>query len=63
MAGGAILFIGWKSIMKVCDVGSVKTMKKKARKHRMPISHIDGRPVISKKDLEAWWEKVKKLSN
>ncbi len=55
-----ILFNGWKSIMKVFDVDSIKNMKKKAKKHRTPISYIDGRPAISKKDLELWLENVNK---
>lgn len=51
---------GWKPIMKACGIESVKTMKRKAKRHKMPIVYVDGKPTITEEMLIIWWMKIEK---
>ena len=49
------LYIGWKQIAYACGKITVPTVKRKAKKHNMPIVYIDSKPTITKTALEQWW--------
>jgi hypothetical protein len=53
-----IILCGWKDIAKACGVKTRKTIKKKARRYEMPIVYMDGRPTITRKALERWWDSL-----
>ena len=57
-----LILIGWKSICQACDIKSVKTMRKKAKKYKMPILFMDGKPTIPADDLLKWWGRTQELS-
>ena len=46
--------------MAFCDVKSKDTMRRKARKYNMPLFYWDQRPAISTKDLQEWWDEIKR---
>jgi len=51
--GGKIL-VGWKEITAGFGVRSVKTMKKKVRKHGIPILTVARKPTISCAEIIQW---------
>jgi hypothetical protein len=57
-----IILCGWKEIAKALGIQTCKTVKKKAKKYKMPILYLDGRPTITTKALERWWEELEKNS-
>ena len=58
MTENQIILTGWKDICQACGIKSKTTMKKKAKKYKMPIMFLDGRPAISKDALIEWFKKV-----
>jgi len=53
-----IIFIGWKAICEACGVLSVDTMKGIAKKYKLPIKDINGKPVIVRTDLLKFIDKL-----
>ena len=53
-----ILLSGWKAIKTACGIKSKITMKRKAKKYKMPVKRMDGTPVISKQDLLEWYNNL-----
>lgn len=60
MVDNQIILTGWKDICGACGIKSKTTMKKKAKKYNMPITYMDGRPVISKEAIIEWWNIIEK---
>lgn len=56
-----IILHGWKAIANACGVKTQKTIKKYAKIYKMPILYLNGRPTITQKAIEEWWEKLKNL--
>ena len=54
-----ILLCGWKAIADACGVKAKKTIKKYARTYKMPIVYLNGRPTITQKAIEEWWDNLK----
>jgi len=54
-----LILVGWKSICQACNIKSVKTMRKKEKKYKMPILYMDGKPTIPANDPVKWWAKTK----
>jgi hypothetical protein len=50
--------MGWKDICEACGIRSKSTMKKKAKKYKMPLVTLDGHPTISKEALLLWLKKM-----
>ena len=50
------ILCGWKEIAKACGIKTSKTIKKKAKKYKMPIVYLDGRPTVTEKAIEKWWD-------
>ncbi len=46
------LIVGWKEIMAAFGVRSLKTMKKKVKKHCIPVISIARRPTIDPVEVE-----------
>jgi hypothetical protein len=57
------IFVGWREIMAAFGVRSKKTIKKKVRKHNIPILTIARKPTISIKDIKQWRESKRKGRN
>lgn len=53
-----IILMGWKDICEACGIRSKSTMKKKAKKYKMPLVTLDGHPTISKEALLLWLKKM-----
>lgn len=54
------IFVGWKEIMAAFGVCSLKTMKKKVRKHGIPILTVARKPTISFDEITGWRESRKR---
>lgn len=54
MTENQVILMGWKDICEACGIKSIKTMKKKAKKYKMPLIRLDGKPSISKDSLLKW---------
>ena len=54
MSEDQIILSGWKDICKACGIKSKITMKRKAKKYRLPIKRTDGKPSITKGELLKW---------
>jgi hypothetical protein len=48
------ILTGWKEICAFCGIKSKVTMKRKAKKYKMPIQRTDGIPSIDKEELIKW---------
>lgn len=59
MAANERIFVGWKEIMASFGVRSKKTMKRKIRKHGVPILNVARKPTISAGEVEQWRESRK----
>ncbi len=51
-----VILSGWKEIASACGIRTRKTIKRKAKKYRMPVVYLNNRPTITRKALENWWE-------
>lgn len=58
MTEGQVILTGWKDICNACGIKSIKTMKKKATRHKIPIRMVDGKPMIAVVDLLKWMRQV-----
>jgi len=54
------LLVGWKEIMAVFGIRSLKTMKKKVKKYGIPIVTIARKPTIYLHQVEEWQETRKR---
>jgi hypothetical protein len=54
------ILAGWKEIMAAFGVRSKKTMKKKVRKHSIPILSVARKPTISINEVKKWRELKKR---
>jgi hypothetical protein len=54
------ILVGWKEIMAAFGVRSKKTMKKKVRKHSIPILSVARKPTISINEVKKWRELKKR---
>jgi len=50
------IFEGWKEIMAAFGVRTKQTMKKKVRKHGIPILRVARKPTISLQEVNEWRE-------
>jgi aryl carrier-like protein len=50
----ALILRGWKEISAACGLRSIKVMKKKAKKYKMPFLRLDGRVEIARITLIEW---------
>ena len=50
------LLVGWKEIMVAFRVRSLKTMKKKVKKHSIPVVTIARKPTIYLEQVKEWKE-------
>ena len=57
--GEAMILTGWKSIAREMGGCSVLTAKRRAKKLKMPIVYIGGKPTITEQALERWWNNLK----
>jgi hypothetical protein len=48
------IFEGWKEIMVAFGVRTKQTMKKKVRKHGIPILRVARKPTISLQEVNEW---------
>jgi hypothetical protein len=48
------ILVGWKEIMAAFGIRSRKTMKRKVRKHGIPILTVARKPTISLGEIEEW---------
>jgi hypothetical protein len=48
------ILVGWKEIMAAFGVRSKRTMKKKVRKHSIPILNVARKPTISINEVMKW---------
>jgi hypothetical protein len=55
-----VIISGWKEIAFACGFKTRKTIKRKARKYKMPIVYMDRTPTITRKALEEWWEAIQR---
>ena len=55
MSSGTLL-VGWREIMVAFGVRSLKTMKKKVRKHSIPVVTIARKPTIYVEQVKEWKE-------
>jgi len=53
--GRQILLTGWKDIAHAMGLKSERTARKWARKYRMPIVRIEGKPTVIVAVFERWW--------
>jgi hypothetical protein len=58
MTDNQIILSGWKEICQACGIKSKTTMKRKAKKHHIPIKTLDGKPTIVKDDLIKWYSEL-----
>jgi len=58
MPENQMILYGWKDICAACGIKSKSTMKKKVKKHKLPIKRMDGKPVISKLELLEWYNNL-----
>jgi hypothetical protein len=56
---GERLLVGWREIMAAFGVRSLKTMKKKVRKHSLPVVTIARKPTIYLEQVRKWKESRK----
>jgi hypothetical protein len=56
------LLVGWKEIMAAFSVRSLKTMKKKVKKHALPVITVARKPTIYLEEVKAWKESRKNRS-
>jgi hypothetical protein len=49
-----ILLVGWKEIMAAFNVRSLKTMKKKVKKHALPVVTVARKPTIYLHEVKEW---------
>lgn len=54
MTDGQVILTGWKDICNACGIKSKSTMKKKAKKYKMPFKRTDGVPSITLENLIKW---------
>ncbi len=50
------LLVGWREIMAAFGVRSLKTMKKKVRKHSLPVVTVARKPTIYLEQVKEWKE-------
>ena len=50
------LLVGWREIMAAFGVRSLKTMKKKVKKHSIPVVTIARKPTIYLEQVKEWKE-------
>jgi len=50
------LFVGWKEIMAVFGVRSLKTMKKKVKKYAISIVRVARKPTVYLHEVKEWRE-------
>ncbi len=55
-----ILLVGWREIMAAFGVRSLKTMKKKVKKHSIPVITVARRPTIYLEEVKEWKESRKR---
>lgn len=56
------LLVGWKEIMAVFGVRSLKTMKKKVKKYALPVVTVARKPTIYLEEVKEWKESRKSRS-
>ena len=57
---GRVIISGWKEIAVACGFKTRKTIKRKAKKYKMPVVFLDRTPTITRKALEDWWELIQR---
>jgi hypothetical protein len=63
MTDNQLILNGWKDICEAMGIRSVKTAKKKAKRWKMPIVRIDGKPTIARVTLIEWHANLSRLVN
>ncbi len=58
-----LILNGWKDICKAWGIKSVKTMKKKVKKYKIPLVWMDGKPTISRPLLLSYHGKLSDIKN
>jgi hypothetical protein len=53
------LLVGWREIMAAFGVRSLKTMKKKVKKHSLPVVTVARKPTIYLEQVKKWKESRK----
>ena len=55
LAIARVIYIGWKEIGRAVGGLTEATIKKIAGRYAMPLVSINGRPSITRLELECWW--------
>jgi len=58
-----LILNGWKDICAAWGIKSVKTMKKKVKKYKIPVLWMDGKPTITRFLLLEYHARLNKIIN